>query len=229
MKTNLGIILLGTAALSLSINTSANAVYAPHLGRWMQRDPIAYEGGQRNLYEYVASQPGGNVDPNGLQIGTPSGGLTPFPVTLDRKCPCGEMAECAVTVGVRDCLTGNTCRSEANRAMEESGLPGNPDGPADAYHHCYWSCCMIVKGIPEEDVKQIGENHEKCAWDNLASGQTRGRECMDNYNNAWGRRAGEETKYLRRDCAYLCMGHLRIGDLQTSPGCRPHLPIRREL
>ncbi len=40
--------------------------YDPVLGRWLQRDPIEYEGGSANLYEYVLSSPTGLVDPLGL-------------------------------------------------------------------------------------------------------------------------------------------------------------------
>ena len=39
-----------------------NRYYSPTLGRWLQRDPIGYQGGI-NLYEYVGGDPAGNVDP----------------------------------------------------------------------------------------------------------------------------------------------------------------------
>ena len=39
--------------------------YAAHLGRWINRDPIGYEGSKWNLYEYVRSQPRRHTDPNG--------------------------------------------------------------------------------------------------------------------------------------------------------------------
>jgi RHS repeat-associated protein len=39
--------------------------YASHLGRWITRDPIEYESGLWNLYQYVASQPIKLVDPLG--------------------------------------------------------------------------------------------------------------------------------------------------------------------
>ena len=42
-----------------------NRTYNPVLGRWIQRDPIGYEGGI-NLYGYLKSGPVENVDPSGL-------------------------------------------------------------------------------------------------------------------------------------------------------------------
>jgi RHS repeat-associated protein len=41
--------------------------YASHLGRWLTRDPIEYEGSQWNLYEYVESAPTLKFDPSGQQ------------------------------------------------------------------------------------------------------------------------------------------------------------------
>jgi RHS repeat-associated protein len=41
--------------------------YAAHLGRWLHRDPIGYEGSPYNLYEYVSSQPTYWTDAHGWQ------------------------------------------------------------------------------------------------------------------------------------------------------------------
>jgi len=38
----------------------------PTLGRWMQRDPIGYDGGSMDLYEYVGGHPTIMTDPSGL-------------------------------------------------------------------------------------------------------------------------------------------------------------------
>lgn len=40
--------------------------YNPETGRWLERDPILFNGGQTNLYEYVGNDPVNNIDPSGL-------------------------------------------------------------------------------------------------------------------------------------------------------------------
>ena len=42
-----------------------NRSYAPHLGRWLQRDPAGYADGM-GLYTYASVDPIGFIDPNGL-------------------------------------------------------------------------------------------------------------------------------------------------------------------
>lgn len=46
--------------------------YSPTLGRFIQRDPISFDGGTNNLYEYVSSNPVNFVDPFGLKCRTTS-------------------------------------------------------------------------------------------------------------------------------------------------------------
>ena len=50
---------------------NVDAYYAPHIGRFINRDPIGYAGGDRNLYAYVGGRAVSAVDPMGLQA--PSG------------------------------------------------------------------------------------------------------------------------------------------------------------
>jgi len=44
--------------------------YEPGTGRWTAKDPIFFEGGQGNLYQYVQNNPVNWVDPEGLSAGT---------------------------------------------------------------------------------------------------------------------------------------------------------------
>ncbi len=63
--------------------------YDPTIGRFISEDPIAFEGGDANLYRYVGNSSTDFTDPSGLQA--TSGGLVgppvpappvPFPPTL---------------------------------------------------------------------------------------------------------------------------------------------------
>ena len=40
--------------------------YDPEVGRWLQRDPILFDGGDTNLMGYVANDPVNKIDPSGL-------------------------------------------------------------------------------------------------------------------------------------------------------------------
>ena len=42
--------------------------YKPHSARWLSPDPIGYNGGDVNLYEYVQSAPTMYVDPSGTRV-----------------------------------------------------------------------------------------------------------------------------------------------------------------
>ncbi len=50
------------------LQLNRNRYYASHLGRWINRDPIGYSGGDSNLYGYVGGRPGDAVDPHGLSF-----------------------------------------------------------------------------------------------------------------------------------------------------------------
>jgi len=55
-----------------------NRVYSPELGRFLQTDPLGFDAGDYNLYRYVANNPVGEIDPDGLD-----GNDAPVSVTLN--------------------------------------------------------------------------------------------------------------------------------------------------
>jgi hypothetical protein len=62
------------AILSVAfVASDASAYYASHMGRWLTRDPILYQGSPLNLYQYVLSKPLSKLDALGLEA-APGGG-----------------------------------------------------------------------------------------------------------------------------------------------------------
>ena len=53
------------------LQNNLNRWYDPEVGRWLSEDPIGFEGGDANLYRYVANDPGNGVDPSGLEGSNP--------------------------------------------------------------------------------------------------------------------------------------------------------------
>jgi RHS repeat-associated protein len=51
---------------SLSLNEHRNRYYSASLARWLSADPIKFNGGDANLYSYVANGPVNFRDPSGL-------------------------------------------------------------------------------------------------------------------------------------------------------------------
>jgi RHS repeat-associated protein len=53
--------------LALSVHTNSGArEYDPVVGRWVEKDPIGFEGGTMGLYEYFGGRVVDRVDPGGL-------------------------------------------------------------------------------------------------------------------------------------------------------------------
>lgn len=51
--------------------------YDPSIGRWMQEDPIRFEGGDPNLFRFVGNKPINFTDPEGLQAAATATIATP--------------------------------------------------------------------------------------------------------------------------------------------------------
>ena len=43
-------------------------MYDPSVGRWLEEDPIGFDGGDADLYRYVGNNPTNAVDPSGLKV-----------------------------------------------------------------------------------------------------------------------------------------------------------------
>jgi RHS repeat-associated protein len=133
--------------------------YSPGLGRFLQRDPIAYVDGM-NLYEYVESRPVTDVDPSGLSVVTPSwfpGHFDPYdPANWPRKDPNrlprypNPHAPPKLPAGVPDCqfhlgLDPETWREAVESYavnLQKAAFPGEPDPYQGGYRHCVAACCL---------------------------------------------------------------------------------------
>ncbi len=57
------------SSLNAPVYDYRNRVYSPTLGRFLQMDPILFDGGDINLYKYCTNDPVEMLDPNGTSIG----------------------------------------------------------------------------------------------------------------------------------------------------------------
>lgn len=128
-----------------------------------------------------------------------------------------EVAQ-VLAVGPIDALTARNLANEALGAARESGLPGQHNGDADAYRHCFWSCRMTQE-IGEGQAEEVGNIHEQYG-DNPV-----GEDSMDRSNNASGRAAGAKCDLKKNDttqerqqyCRDACMSAWENGELVLSP------------
>jgi RHS repeat-associated protein len=77
--------------------------YDPYAGRWTAKDPIRFNGGNSNLYGYVANDPVNNTDPSGLKskgacvtgsLGLVIGrGMMTYTTTCTYRDDCGKLAQ----------------------------------------------------------------------------------------------------------------------------------------
>ena len=87
-------------------------------------------------------------------------------------------------------------------AARATGLPGQHNGPGDAWRHCYWNCIMTAE-IGRDQAKTIADNHEK------HSTGPRVEQLMDLRNNWEGRECGG------KNCDSCCQNKLDNGTLDV--------------
>jgi hypothetical protein len=111
-------------------------------------------------------------------------------------------------VGLLDAYTAYRLADEASAAARASGLPGEHNGPADAFRHCLWSCRMTQE-LGADQAQRVTDTHERCEPNN-----PKDEEAMDQANNAAGRRLAAPGV----DCNAACFEAVRDGTLQTTRG-----------
>lgn len=144
--------------------------YDPQTGRWTSKDPILFDAGTSNLYEYALNDPVNRADINGLQ----SLHVPPPNIFIDL---------------VKNLVRANEIANEVliEAQVKASDLPGGTsglrNGPADAWRHARWNQRMVNE-IDWQTAFLAGVGHEV---DNLFSGQSMNETFMDLLNNAQGR------------------------------------------
>jgi len=135
--------------------------YHPAFHRFISEDPISFQGGDVNLYAYVANRPISAVDPLGLASGDWWNPISYFP-DLD---------------GAR------RIADEVLREAAGTGLPGAHNGPQDAWRHARWNQRMAEE-LGWLTAVVAGYGHE---LQDLFRGQPLDELLMDLHNNREGR------------------------------------------
>lgn len=117
----------------------------------------------------------------------------------------GEASKQIWRVGPFDAWQAKKDADTSRRSAAASGLPGQRDGPRDAYRHALWNCLMTLS-IGASQAKVVGDTHEELATahPNVT--------LMDLHNNAIGRMLGGRAKNAS-ECDDLVLAALRRGNL----------------
>ncbi len=119
----------------------------------------------------------------------------------------GEKWDAFWDVGPYDAYKAKKIADYSLAAARKTGLPGQHNGAADAWRHCFWNCEM-TKDIGRDQAKSIADNHEK------HGGGPDIENLMDKRNNWEGRECGE----AKGGCDMCCQDKLDRGTLDIIVG-----------
>jgi RHS repeat-associated protein len=169
-----------------------NRYYQPRLGRFVGRDPMAYETGDSNAYRYVLNAPQNRADPEGLYI---------YPIPPS---PCPSNASLWLQIGW------------IYRRLWRGPFPSPHESMP--FQHCIWNCIMTLgyseafaidqsakKEAIDTAICNLGNAISSRCWRYVSAslkGIFAGHCCSadqpsDYSDNAIGRRCGKEQI---RDC-----------------------------
>ena len=105
--------------------------YDPKVGSFISEDPIGFEGGTVNLYEYVGNNPVKKIDPSGL--GGCGGGddwgpgdliVPDYPMGDNFSFPCSRHDECYGCKGKKEGKTKQQCDDQFCKDLLKKCLTG---------------------------------------------------------------------------------------------------------
>jgi len=108
------------------LQLNRNRFYASHLGRWINRDPIGYDGDTANLYEYVHGGPDGYTDPFGETVSFGIRPIAPKPRLVAPK-PRLNLPRAKPSSGGRGGRGGQKGRGQGKQKGERGRQRKNPN------------------------------------------------------------------------------------------------------
>lgn len=117
--------------------------YDPVIGRWLQRDPIKFQGGTTNLYEYCGNDSVNCIDPSGLAV-------IPFPIIW----PILEPIVMPIIIGI-GAICGNMSKNKNNNQSDRCLQLYKDDH----------NTCSALRGTAPQELQ------DKC-WRNLVKRQS---------------------------------------------------------
>lgn len=206
-----------------------NTVY----GRWMTQDPIGFDGGSYNLYQYAMSSPIVNVDVSGLFPSSPNSvscscNSSPYGQAVYPNDPrFGKLKPYTPNIynwpaplSIGDILCVQRAREEASNAQGRLSdeYPQGNGGPRDAFRHCVGSCLArrmcraraYNHGIIDHEREDA--YYAKGSWNNCYSP-------MDLANDEKGRKCFDKVKGTKKTCESCCTEALGAGELYVLPTC----------
>lgn len=153
--------------------------YEPKTGRFVSEDPVRFEAGA-DFYAYARNNPVLWTDPDGL-----------LPKNKNVRWP--------DITGCRDpeaCAAKFSCYLAAEEMVEKVYHRNDEGTRANAFKHCYWSCCISKKVGPCRAVEQTSA-HERIPHNPEQDMR------MDLFNNYQG--AERAQVYPDRGCKRICL------------------------
>ena len=182
--------------------------YDPRVGRWTAKDPILWDGGQGNLYEYVASDPINLVDPEGtdaLAVANwlDESGVDDFAAGFGDAVSSIPFTDYSISGSVRDWLDINhgidTC-SDAYSNGEIAGIASQLIGGVAALLRVAWGVSVTfwaswnVRG-GGFTISRLGKELARIDWHRFGLGAKGAKRIVNRPHGHWGTTKGQWKRH----------------------------------